>query len=78
MRDLIDRAVFLDIHAGTPYPQALALPMSFASAYFESKVHTQHMKSEEGRQRSLNAVLQRIDGVVKAIGELGKALAGRR
>ncbi len=66
----------MDIHAGTPYPAALDLPMSLSRAYFESPVHTQHLKSEEGRQRNLNAVLQRIDGVIKAIGELGKAMAG--
>jgi hypothetical protein len=75
---MIDRAVFMDIHAGTPYPDALDLPMSLSRAYFDSKVHTQHQKAEEGRQRNLNVVLQRIDGVIKAIGELGKALAGRR
>lgn len=77
-RDLVEQAAYLDIHGGTPYPQALALRMSYAKAYFESAMHKQRAKSMEGEKAMEMAVIGRLDGVIKAIGHLGKALSGRR
>lgn len=77
VKDLIDRAVYLDLHGNTPYPQALGLSMSFLQAYFDSSVHQQHVKAEESQQKIVSAVIGRLDSVIKAIGYLGKALRGR-
>lgn len=77
-RELLEQAAYLDIHGGTPYPQALALRMSYAKAYFETAMHTQRMKAMESEKTMELAVIGRLDGVIKAIGYLGKALAGRR
>lgn len=68
----------MDLHGGTPYPQALALPMSFADAYFESAVQKQQAKIAEGQQKTALAVIARLDAIIKSFGHLGKALAGRR
>lgn len=72
----------LDRHGGTPYPQALDLPRSFARGYFESEVYQQDIKVAESRQKLDVAVVTRLDAVIKALGELGKglgkALSGRR
>jgi hypothetical protein len=76
-RDLIAQAVHLDRHGGTPYPQALDLPLSFLRSYFESEVYQQDAKAQEARQKLDVAVVGRLDVVIKALGALGKALVRR-
>ena len=76
-RDLIGQAVYLDLHGGTPYPQSLALPLSYLRAYFEHPVYQQHVKVEEARQKLDLAVVGRLDLVTKAVGLLARALCGR-
>ena len=46
--------------------------------YFESEVYQQDVKVEEARQKLDVAVVGRLDVVIKALGGLAKALAGRR
>lgn len=74
-RDLIAQAVYLDHHGGTPYPQALQLRLSYLRAYFESAMHTEHVKNEEVRAKNSAALFGRLDTIVKAIGHLGKVLS---
>lgn len=67
----------MDLHGGTPYPQALALPMSLVSAYFDSDVIKQHGKAAESQQRIVSAVISRMDAILRSLGNLGKALSSR-
>lgn len=46
--------------------------------FYESSAFTSYRKGQEAQQKLTLAVLARIDNVVRAIGHLGKALAGRR
>ena len=62
------------MHGGTPYPQALDLPLSLVRAYFESPVHQQKVKADEGSQKLDLAVVGRLDSVVRAIVMLGKSI----
>jgi hypothetical protein len=71
----MEQVSYLALHCNTPLPAALDLPISIARAFFDSKMHTQHVKNMEGRQQLTMAVINRIDGVIKAIGGLGKVLA---
>lgn len=57
---------------------ALRLPISMVNAYFESPVFEQDIKSLDIEQRNQAAVIDRLNSVIKAIGLLGKAIAGRR
>lgn len=68
----------MDLHGGTPYPQALDLPLSFAAAYFDSPVLKHHGKILEGQQKTAAAAIGRMDAILKTLGMLGKALSGRR
>lgn len=68
----------MDLHGGTPYPQALDLPLSLATAYFDSPVLKNQAKIVEGQQKTAAAVIGRMDAILKAMGMLGKALSGRR
>lgn len=74
-RELIAQAVYLDHHGGTPYPQALQLRLSYLRSYFESAMHTEHVKAEETRAKNHLALFGRLDTVIKAIGQLGKVLS---
>lgn len=74
MRDLVGQAVYLDHHGGTPYPQALQLRLSYLRAYFESAMHTEHVKSEAVRASNQTALFGRLDTIIKAFNHLGKVL----
>lgn len=64
----------MDLHGGTPFPQALDLPMSLVTAYLESRGVKNRAKVAEAQGKNVVAVIGRIDGVVKAIGGLAKAI----
>lgn len=57
---------------------AALTPMSVAGEFFGSKAFGDYIKAQEARQRMSVAVLQQIGNVTTAIGNLGRALAGRR
>ena len=67
----------MDLHCGTAFPLAMDLPMSYARAYFDHPVFAQHSKARDAQQRLDVAVVERLDGVRKAIFAMGKAMAGR-
>lgn len=77
VRDRLERCAYLDKHGGTPFPQALGLTYSRLQAYFDTEVHQQAVKAAEGEGKLAMAQINRLDGVIKAIGHLGKALARR-
>lgn len=69
----------LDLSPGsTSFSEALNLPMSFARAYLAHDFTTQHTKNTEAQQKLWISGLNGINGVIKAVHGLGKALAGRR
>lgn len=72
------QAVYMDQHTGTSFPAALDLPMSLARAYLESEQHREHVKGAELKARNQLALYARMDQIIKAIGNVGKAIAGRR
>jgi hypothetical protein len=57
---------------------ALALPMSYAKAYMECEVHTQHLKNKDAQQRIAEASVSRLDVLIKAFGQLARAIGRTR
>lgn len=51
--------------------------MSYARAYFDHPAFKEHRKAKDAEQRLEVAVIERLNNIVRAIGQLGKALAGR-
>lgn len=76
-RDLINRCAYLDAHRGTAFPLAMQMRLSHLRAYFESEVHQQALKGGDADAKLAAAQINRLDGVIKAIGHLGKILARR-
>lgn len=76
--DLQVQAASLALHGATPLPMALATPMSAASDFFASETFQGRLKDIETRQKGTLLLHQRIDAVVRAIGNLGQTLARRR
>ena len=74
MRELVNRCVFLDRHSGTPFPMGLVMQPSYLRAYLDSETFRQSQKVDEGKQNLAAAQVQRLDAVVKAIGNLSKML----
>jgi hypothetical protein len=74
---LISQAADLALHGNTALPLAHQTFMSDASDFFESAAFGNYRKEREGAQKLAIANLLRIDGVVKAIGSLGKLIAKR-
>jgi hypothetical protein len=66
------------LHAHGSVLDAAATPMSVAGDFFGSKAFADYAKSQEATQRVAEAILRQIGNVTMAVGNLGKALAGRR
>lgn len=64
----------MDLHTGTPFPQALDLSISYARTFMESSVHTQFVKNEEARQKNDAATIGRLDILIRAFGMLAKVI----
>jgi hypothetical protein len=62
------------MYGSTPLPDALGLRMSIGRAFFDSQVYKQHTKNEEAERGIQLAIVDRLNGVIAAIGKLGKAL----
>lgn len=75
--DLINQAADLCIHGNTPLPMAHDAPLSMVADHFRSSAFASYRKSEEGRQKLALAVIGRLDGMLKSLGWLGKALSRR-
>ena len=68
----------MSLHAHSSVLDAANTPMSVAGAFFGSKSFGDYVKSQEATQRLAGAILQQIGNVTTAVGNLGRALAGRR
>jgi hypothetical protein len=78
-REQLDALAFgLTLHAHTPLPDALAVPMSDAARFFESKAWKDAMRAEEGKIKLQTAMLSGINEQIRGIGILVKAVARSR
>jgi hypothetical protein len=64
----------LFLNFGIDYEKALRMRRSDVQSIFESKAFSEWKKNREGSQKIDMAVIERLDVVIKAIGNLGKAL----
>lgn len=76
--DLQSQAASLTLHGATPLPMALATPMSAAADFFASEPFQGRLKDIEARHKGTLLLHQRIDAVVRAVGNLGQAAVRRR
>ena len=74
---LINQAADLALHGHTALPLAHRTFMSDAADFFESEAFGHYRKEREGAHKIAIAHLLRLDGVVNAIGSLGKLIARR-
>lgn len=63
----------LFLNFGIDYGKALLMRRSDVTSIFESKAFSDWKKSREAQQKIDAAVLERLDGVIRAIASLGKA-----
>ena len=75
--NLKEMAVNLSLYSSTSYPEALACGMSDVKAFFESNAFGIWKKNKEAENKMQGAMIERIDGVIRAIGSLGKMLSRR-
>jgi hypothetical protein len=67
--------LFLNFH--TDYDKAQKMRRSDVQSIFGSKTFTDWLKGRENKVKGQTALLERIDNVIKSIGNLGKALTRR-
>ena len=72
---LRELAYSISLYSNTSLRDALELEIEFAQQFFDSKSFQDRRKNSESELKIQVAVLDRLDGVIKAIGGLGKAMA---
>ena len=75
--ELLEQAAYLDVHGGTPFPQAIEMPLSWVRGYFETNVHKTRVKAIEAQQKIDLAVIGRLDAVIAGFRGLAKMLSRR-
>jgi hypothetical protein len=60
-----------------PFPQAMKMCPSVATALFESKALKAHIKNQEAKSKTANNTIDGLNGIIRAIGSLGKMLSRR-
>lgn len=65
------------MHGGTPYPQAIELPLSWVRSYFATTVHKTRVKEIEAQQKLDLAVIGRLDAVIAGFRGMAKMLVRR-
>ena len=71
-------AVNLSLYSGTSYKDALACPISDASEFFGSEAFGVWKKNVEATNKMSTVLIERVDGVTKAVSGLAKVLSKRR
>ncbi|MGS0741333.1 hypothetical protein ACVBEF_05815 [Glaciimonas sp. GG7] len=67
-------AVSLSLYSSTSYPDAMRMCLSDAREFLSAKAFASWIKNREMEQKVQLALVGRLDGVIKAIGALGKAI----
>jgi hypothetical protein len=75
--NLINLAVSLSLHSSTSFNDALALPVSAASRFFESKTFADRQKERESEMKIHAAIVGRLNEVIRALGIVAKVSGGR-
>lgn len=78
MRALIAVKAQLALHANTALPLAGQVSATDAAEFFDSDAFKDHVKHLEFKDKARVALFERFDGVLKAMGGLGKLLSRRR
>lgn len=59
-------------------PEAMRLAPSTVTAFFSGKAFSDHRKFQDAESKAKVAVVDRLNGVIRAIGVLAKGLSARR
>lgn len=70
-----DLAASLTLHSHTSLNDALALPPSTATRFFEGKSFADWRKGREAELKQQSAVVERLNGVIRACGIVAKTVA---
>ena len=76
--DLMGLASALTLHGGTPLPQALALPVSVAKRFFDSKTFDDWRRGREHEAKVQIAVVNRLNDVIRSLGVVAKTVSRAR
>ena len=68
----------ITLYSSTSLNDALALQPSIAKKFFESKPFEDWKKGKEAELKTQAAAVDRLNTVIRSIGNLGKVLARRR
>jgi hypothetical protein len=73
--DLEGLAASLSLYANTPFPAALAMPVSDASLFFETRTWQEKKKTDDARIKLASAILSGINENIRATGIVAKTIA---
>jgi hypothetical protein len=76
--NLTDLAVSLSLYSSTSLNEALELPVSMATRFFEAKAFSDWKKSRESELKTQVSIINRLNDVIRAVGIVAKTIAGRR
>ncbi|KDB50596.1 hypothetical protein X805_38040 [Sphaerotilus natans subsp. natans DSM 6575] len=63
------------IVGGASYPQALALPMSSLSDFFDSRAYSDFLRRKEAEGKVTMAMIDRGDAIIRAVGGLARVMS---
>lgn len=66
------------LYANTPLPDALSMTTSVAQAFFEGKPFNGWKQARDSGIKTQAAIVNRLNEVIRGLGEVAKAAAGRR
>lgn len=76
--NLANLARSASLYSNTSLPEAFGLPVSAVEAFFESKAFEEWKKARESEVKMQAAIVDRLNGVIRASGVLAKILGRRR
>jgi hypothetical protein len=74
---LIELCAALTLYFNVPYPMAMAMRRSDATALVQSDTYKKYLENKKSEAQIYSVVIECINNVVKSIGNLGKLLARR-
>jgi hypothetical protein len=65
----------LSLYSSTSLNEALKLPVSTATHFFESKAFKDWRKVQDSKAKTQVAIVERLNGVITAVGSVAKIIA---
>lgn len=74
---MLNLAATLCLYTATSLPDALSLPVSYGESFFDCKAFGDWKKSRDAEAKNQAAIVDRLNTVIRAVGNVAKAMTGR-